>query len=302
MLGRLFNLTSGTGNNDSQYESSMPSHPTPESIQEDIHTRSLLFPDINALCAGQDQVFPLSTISHTPSAISANAYDYDGDIDLDLRDVRILIMQDSLGSVNPSLLFDSHPVPAVNSAGDRNPNQTVPPQNITDPRRVPRSPRKGSIGQPASPLVIQPGSPQPRQGAFDRRSSIQGRNYSYVETETQRAAREYREELASFSSCIFANTEVMSYKGTSTKVHIVPCESRSSDISSSYVGDGRGSMGRSSARTSRLAQSYTSGSANPPVASSTAPARQAERKKILVTRLFPVNLPNDDLDTPISED
>ncbi|KAK7751575.1 hypothetical protein SLS62_006525 [Diatrype stigma] len=280
----------------------MPSHPTPESIQEDIHTRSLLFPDINALCAGHDQVFPLSTISATPSAISANAYDYDGDIDLDLRDVRILIMQDSLGSVNPSLLFDSHPVPPVSSAGDRNPTQTAPPQNITDPRRVPRSPRKGSIGQPASPLVIQPGSPQPRQGAFDRRSSIQGRTYTYVETETQRAAREYREELASFSSCIFANTEVMSYKGTSTKVHIVPCESRSSDISSSYVGDGRGSMGRSSARTSRLAQSYTSGSANPPVASSTAPARQAERKKVLVTRLFPVNLPNDDLDTPISED
>lgn len=303
MLGRLFNLTSGTGNGDSQYESSPSSHPTPESIQEDIHTRSLLFPDINALCAGQDQVFPLSTISSIPSAISANAFDYDGDIDLDVRDVRVIIMQDSLGSVNPSLLFDSHPGPAVNSAGDRPfTNHGAPPSNITDPRRVPRSPRKGSIGQPASPLVIQPGSPQPRQGAFDRRSSIQSRNYNYIETETQRAAREYREELASFSSCIFANTEVMSYKGTSTKVHIVPCEPRSSDISSSYVGDGRGSMGRSSARTSRLAQSYTSGSAIPPVSSSTAPTRQAERKKILVTRLFPVNLPNDDLDTPISED
>lgn len=302
MLGRLFNLTSATGNGDSQYESSPSSHPTPESIQEDIHTRSLLFPDISALCAGHDQVFPLSTISSISSAISANAFDYDGDIDLDVRDVRIIIMQDSLGSVNPSLLFDSHPGPTVNSAGDRPFTSQAAPSNITDPRRVPRSPRKGSIGQPASPLVIQPGSPQPRQGAFDRRSSIQSRNYTYVETETQRAAREYREELASFSSCIFANTEVMSYKGTSTKVHIVPCEPRSSDISSSYVGDGRGSMGRSSARTSRLAQSYTSGSAIPQVSSSTAPTRQAERKKILVTRLFPVNLPNDDLDTPISED
>ncbi len=302
MLGRLFNLTSGTAGGDSQYESP-PFHPTPESIQEDIHTRSLLFPDINALCAGQDQVFPLSTVSVTPSAISANAFDYDGDVDLDVRDVRIIIMQDSLGSVNPSLLFDSHPGPAANSTGDRpSTTQNTQQPNATDPRRVPRSPRRGSVGQPTSPLVIQPGSPQPRQGAFDRRSSLHNRNFIYVESEAQRAGREYREELASFSSCIFANSEVMSYKGTSTKVHIVPCESRPSEISSSYVGDGRGSMGRSSARTSRLAQSYTSGSVNPTVPSSIIPVRQAERKKILVTRLFPVNLPNDDLDTPISED
>ena len=303
MLGRLFNLTSGATGGDSQQDESFSYQPTPESIQEDVHTRSLLFPDINALCAGQDQVFPLPDVSSISSATSANAFDYDGEIDLDARDVRIIIMQDSLGAVNPSLLFDSHPSPATSSPGDRSSAvQTSPQPNVSDPRRVPRSQRKGSLGQPSTPLVIQPGSPQPRQGAFDRRSSIQTRAYSYVETETQRASREYREELASFSSCIFANSEVMSYKGTSTKVHIVPSEARSSDISSSYVGDGRGSMGRSSARTSRLAQSFTSGSGNPTVSSSAAPARQIERKKILVTRLFPVNLPNDDLDTPISED
>ncbi|RYP34206.1 hypothetical protein DL766_003107 [Monosporascus sp. MC13-8B] len=303
MLGRLFNLTSGNAGDDSQ-QGPLSSYRSPESVQEDIHTRSLLFPDINALYAGQDQVFPLSTLSSLHAAVSANAFDYDGDIDLDVRDVRIIIMQDSLGSVNPSLLFDSHPAPTTSSAGDRpSASQTALQTNTQDPRRVTRQPRKGSLGQQPSPLVVQPGSPQPRQGAFDRRSSIHTRNYTYVETETQRAAREYREELASFSSCIFANSEVMSYKGTSTKVHIVPCESRSSDLSSSYMGDGRGSMGRSSGtRTSRLAQSYTSGSANPVVSSPTAPTRQGERKKILVTRLFPVNLPQDDLDTPISED
>ena len=303
MLGRLFNLTSSATGGDSHQDESCSYQPTPESIQEDVHTRSLLFPDIGALCAGHDQVFPLPDVSSISSAISANAFDYDGEIDLDARDVRVIIMQDSLGAVNPSLLFDSHPNPATSSPGDRSSTaQTSPQSNVSDPRRVPRSQRKGSLGQPSSPLVIQPGSPQPRQGAFDRRSSIQARTYSYAETETQRATREYREELASFSSCIFANSEVMSYKGTSTKVHIVPSEARSSDISSSYVGDGRGSMGRSSARTSRLAQSFTSGSGNPTVSSSTAPTRHVERKKILVTRLFPVNLPNDDLDTPISED
>lgn len=60
-----------------------------------------------------------------------------------------------------------------------------------------------------------------------------------------------------FPSCIFANTEVMSYKGTSTKVHIVPCDVRSSEISSSYVGDGRGSMGRSE-QMSRITEGFPS--------------------------------------------
>lgn len=51
-------------------------------------------------------------------------------------------------------------------------------------------------------------------------------------------------------------------------------------------------------RSSRLAQSFTSDSANTPFQSSSTPPRQQDRNKILVTRLFPVNLPSDDLDTP----
>ncbi|KAI1081670.1 folliculin-interacting protein N-terminus-domain-containing protein [Whalleya microplaca] len=301
MLGKLFNLTSGTAGGAATHQGLSSTKPSPESIQEEIHTRSLLFPDTQALYHRQDQVFPLPSASAAHPGAPTNPFDYDGDIDIDVRDVRVIIMQDTLGSVNPSLLFDSHPAPSVGPSGDRPPppSATSSTQSLMqDLRRAPTSPRKGSLGQPSRPLVIQPGSPQPRQGAFDRRGSIQSRNYSTAETESQRSAREYREELASFSSCIFANTEVMSYKGTSTKVHVIPSESRAPVISSSYVGDGRGSMGRSSMRSSRLAQSYTSESANPEFTASVAPARQADRNKILVTRLFPVNLPNDDLDSP----
>ncbi|KAH9985723.1 folliculin-interacting protein N-terminus-domain-containing protein [Xylariaceae sp. FL0662B] len=302
MLGKLFNLTSGTAGGAPSHQGSSSAKPSPESVQEEIHTRSLLFPDTQALYHHQDQVFPLPSASAAHSGAPTNPFDYDGDIDIDVRDVRVIIMQDTLGSVNPSLLFDSHPAPSVGLAADRPPppSATSSTQSLMqDLRRIPISPRKGSLGQPSRPLVIhQPGSPQPRQGAFDRRGSIQSRNYSAAETESQRSAREYREELASFSSCIFANTEVMSYKGTSTKVHVIPSESRVPAVSSSYVGDGRGSMGRSSMRSSRLAQSYTSESANPEFTTSAAPTRQADRNKILVTRLFPVNLPNDDLDSP----
>ncbi|KAI1775470.1 folliculin-interacting protein N-terminus-domain-containing protein [Hypoxylon cercidicola] len=300
MLGKLFNLTSGTPGGPNSQEDTFPTKPSPESVQEEIHTRSLLFPDTQALYYRQDQVFPLPTATGAQPGASANPFDYDGDIDIDVRDVRVIIMQDTLGSVSPSLLFDSHSAPSAGSSSDRPPppSATSSSQSLMqDLRRGPTSPRKSSLGQSSRPLVIQPGSPQPRQGAFDRRGSIQSRAYNSAETESQKAAREYREELASFSSCIFANSEVMSYKGTSTKVHIIPSEPRPSAVSSSYVGDGRGSMGRSSMRSSRLAQSFTSDSANTPFQASSTP-RQQDRNKILVTRLFPVNLPIDDLDTP----
>ncbi|KAI2607449.1 folliculin-interacting protein N-terminus-domain-containing protein [Hypoxylon fragiforme] len=307
MLGKLFNLTSGSTGGPTSQDGIFPTKPSPESVQEEIHTRSLLFPDTQALYYRQDQVFPLPSAPGVQSGPSANPFDYDGDIDIDVRDVRVIIMQDTLGSISPSLLFDSHCVPSSSSSSDRPPPPPPPSAAsssqslIQDPRRAPTSQRKGSLGQTSRPLVIQPSSPQHRQGAFDRRGSIQSRTYNAAETESQKAAREYREELASFSSCIFANSEVMSYKGTSTKVHVIPSESRPPVVSSSYVGDGRGSMGRSSMRSSRLAQSFTSDSANTQFQSFSTPPRPLERNKILVTRLFPVNLPTDDLSSPTDD-
>ncbi|KAI0158559.1 folliculin-interacting protein N-terminus-domain-containing protein [Pestalotiopsis sp. NC0098] len=294
MLGKLFNLTSGTAAAPSSQTTYSAANESPESVQEEIHTRSLLFPDTQTLYGRQDQVFPLSTTAFT--ANSSSNFDYDGEVDLDVRDVRVLVMQDSLGSVNPSLLYDSHPPPQAPATEPRHsPGATQPQTFVKDLRRNPTSPRKTSLSY-SRPMVIQPDSPQPRQGAFDRRPSFQARTYTSAESEAQRAAREYREELASFTSCIFANTEVMSYKGTSTKVHIVPSDARP-DISSSFAGDGKGSMGRSSMRSSRLSQSFTAESASAPFAPN-ASGRTADRKKILVTRLFPVNLPADDPDTP----
>ncbi|KAI0971416.1 hypothetical protein F4678DRAFT_83922 [Xylaria arbuscula] len=302
MLGKLFNLTSGAAAGTSAQQTSPSVRLPPESVQEEIHTRSLLFPDTQALFHREDQVFPLPALTTLHPGSHSGAYDYDDGIDFHMRDVRVIIMQDTLGNVNPSLLFDSHPGPTPERPAQV--SATSSSQSISqDSRRTPNMPRRGSQSQVTRPLVIQPGSPQPRQGAFDRRGSIQSRTYSFAETESQRASREYREELASFSSCIFANTEVMAYKGTSTKVHVIPSDTRSTVIPSSYAADGRGSLGRSSMRSSRLAQSFTSESAHPQV--STHPhGRLADRKKILVTRLFPVNLPSDDIETPqgIGED
>ncbi|KAK4109869.1 hypothetical protein N656DRAFT_714867 [Canariomyces notabilis] len=297
MLGKLFNLGAGSGAGDSPSAQTQSHKPVSlDSVQEDIHTRNLLFPDPQDLYEHRlNQLYPLSSGSSTPVNSPTNAFDYNGDVELDVRDVRIIIMQDALSSVAASLLYDSQPPPSVPTASVDRPSATAGSYSVQEPRRTPASPRKPSIHYSQRPIVIQPGSPKTRQGAFDRRPSVHSRNQGHVESESQRAWREYREELATFSSCIFGNSELMAYKGTSTKVHVVPSEVRTVESTSS-PGDGRGSLGRSSMRASRLSQSFSIENP-PPFATSAAPSaasRVSDRKKVLITRLFPVNLPLDE--------
>ncbi|KAM4057019.1 hypothetical protein HRG_003870 [Hirsutella rhossiliensis] len=281
MLGRLLHLGSGgSATPQAQAGSSGASRPilSLESVQEDIHTRNLLFPDAHALHLHRnDQVFPLSTAPATPSASAANAFDYSEDIELDVRDVRVIVLQDALGPANASLLFDSHPFPEASA--ERSPARK-------DARKPPMSPRGDMASQ-----------------SHASRPFASHRSQSYAETDAQRAAREYREELATFSSCIFGNSELMAYKGTSTKVHVVPSDSRPADHSSSVFGDGRSSIGRSSGRSSKLSQSLSSQAVSPiigpPVPPTGTAARQMDKKKVLITRLFPVNLPVDDADNNV---
>ncbi|CAK7228129.1 hypothetical protein SBRCBS47491_006799 [Sporothrix bragantina] len=317
MLGKLFNLTAGvgTGSGPSTHASQPSATPEPvsslESVQEDLHTRSLLYPEVQALFQNrQDQVFPLPNSPHLPAASLTSAFDFDGDLDLDMRDVRVLIMQDGISSVPSCLLYDSQPAPAP-------PTPTVPDRPSTmggmahfnhgvqdASRRVPTSPRKPSLSSHTTrPVVIQPDSPQLRQSStFDRRPSLHSRSHSRLESDAHRAYREYADEISVFSSCVFGNSELLAYRGTSTKVHVLPSEQRAPDSSSFVLHDGRGSLGRSSMRSSKLSQSFSSESAamfshHQPTSSTSSLAtgsRSADRKRVLITRLFPVTLPNDD--------
>jgi len=294
MLGKLFNLGAGSAVGTAQPAQTASHKPISslESVQEDIHTRNLLFPDPQDLYEHRlNQVFPLSSAPSLVASSSTNAFDYNGELELDVRDVRIIVMQDALSSVAASPLYDSQTPPPPAPVVER-PSTTAGGSShysVQDARRVPPSPRKPSLGQSQRPIVIQPDSPKIRQGAFDRRPSVHARNQVYMETDSQRTWREYREELNSFSSCIFGNSELMAYKGTSTKVHVVPSEVRA--IDASVLGDGRGSIGRSSLRSSRLSQSFSSENIPP---TPNVMSRAADRKKVLVTRLFPVPLPIDD--------
>lgn len=317
MLGKLFSLTgagASSGSGASPHASQPPSASEPlsslDSVQEDLHTRSLLYPDAQSLFQNHhDQVFPLADSAEFPVATSlASAFDLDGDLDLDMRDIRVLIMQDGISSLPPSLLYDSHPTPPppAPSVPDR-PSTMAGMSHLSYgfqdiSRRVPTSPRKPSLGHAARPVVIQPDSPQLRQSAtFDRRPSLHTRSHSRLETEAQRVYREYLDEVSVLSSCIFGNSELLAYRGMSTKVHILPTDPRAADLSSSILHDGRGSLGRSSMRSSKLSQSFSSESAamfpQAPTSSSSSLAggsRSAFHKRVLITRLFPVTLPNDD--------
>lgn len=299
MLGKLFNLGNTPGNSNQAQPSASKQVSSLESVQEDIHTRSLLFPDAQTLYQHQnDQVFPMSSASALPLQTSvANPYDLDGDLEIEGRDVRVIIMQDTSSSSPASLLYDSQrpQLPQESSPTERPQTMAGMSQALPqDSRRFPSAQRKTSTGQSSKPVVIQPGSPQPRQSAFDRRASMHSRTQSKAETESQKLLREYKQEIDTFAGCIFGNNEFLAYKGTSTKVHVVPSDMRN-DVPSSGLGDGRGSIGRSATRTSKLSQSFSSEAVPPfkPSVSSPLP-RSSDRKRVLITRLFPVSIPADD--------
>jgi hypothetical protein len=297
MLGRLFNLASGQSldatalrPDDAAYAVS-----TLDSVQEDAHTRGLLFPDAQILQDHRhDQVFPFTSGANLSSVQIENIFDYDGDLELEAHDVRVVIMQDALASATASVLYDSQGVPAAPTNAStmlERASNTI--GSNFDERRAPVPPRKSSLGHSNRPLVIQPDNPNLRPSGHDRRVSLEVRSQSN-ETESQRSWREYRDELTTLAGCIFGNSELMAYKGTSTKVHIIPGDTRAGDYSASYMGDGRGSTGRSGLRPSRLGQSYSSDSTAALRASAQSLSARRDRRKILITRLFPVTIPTDE--------
>ncbi|ELR09569.1 hypothetical protein GMDG_04063 [Pseudogymnoascus destructans 20631-21] len=287
MLGKLFSnaassLTPSRG-------SPSPSRPTSslDSVQEDIHTRNLIFPDAEALYAHQhDQVFPMTSSTVSMLTAAPAAFDTNPEIELETRDVRVVVMQEATSTFNTAaLMYDSHPhldapaCPVLNNSfatSGRGGRGAGGGANTT------ATARRTSIG--AKPVVIT--QEAPRFGAFDRRPSAHSRQGSYVETEGQRTSREYREEIATIANCMFGASDVMAHKGTGSKVHILPTDPRGA---TQYPFEGHGSLGRSSMRSgSRLAQSFTSESVG------RGEGNGGGRKRVLVTRIFPVPLLSDE--------
>lgn len=229
-------------------------------------------------------------------------YDINSDIGLELGDVRVLVMQEATSSFSAStLMCDSH---ALADSMPPSPTLGGPPGRY---HRGSISGRRTSLtGQATTkPVVIQDGHGNTNagnlpRGAFDRRPSTHGRSNSIHETEQQRCMREYREDINTIANCMFGASDVMAYKGTGVKLHILQPEYRPHTTNYGEGRDGwegRQSIGRGSLRRSGLAQSFTSESVNS--SSTSAAGRQtSERKRVLLTRIFPVQLPADEGESP----
>ncbi|KAK7510829.1 folliculin-interacting protein N-terminus-domain-containing protein [Phyllosticta citriasiana] len=271
-----------------------------ESVTEDSHTYNLLFPDATQLANSDAQAFPLN-----PSSSNASTYDAShAGIDLDQnRDIRIIIAQDEAGAMARTVLFDSKPnspsVDSPNSASDRRGSRQGPSSYTQSAFTI-------AHGRRAS-LALDRNSPQPATSAFQRarsrNASISGMPHTEEGGAAQRRSKEAEELVNTCMECMFGSAP-WSYRGTSSKLHILPMESRTSDrsVTSPILGEGYSSFGRAEGRKrSGLATSFTpSNFPEPQTANNGLPEatqKEARRRTILITRLFSVS-PPEDVETP----
>ena len=286
-----------------------PRNPPLDSVTEEAHTLSLLFPD-NAYPPEHDILSPTIPSPDTTSSLRTALGNDSSKADIDLeypRDVRILIAQGESGSLQELLLFDSraagsnakespkskHPRPVrtdsaqQSSASLSGRQQGRPPIISTIPEDVGR----GVIG--GSNLI---GGVSAQRARF-RRTSVSS-THSLPDESSQARQRDVDDVVKTALSCMFENA-TSSYKGTGNKIHIVPLESKPYDsvICSSSLGNDFGSLSLNRAhvrRPSTLSRSHIPGET--PISPSRPRSTQEDfvfdqprRRTVLVTRTFSVS-------------
>lgn len=275
-----------------------------DSTTEECHTRHLLYPDVNTLYHPEGQPYPLHGAQLTPGSA------HDGplpEIDLEFpRDCRIIIAQDESMGQPKAILFDSKPGP---------PRADSPTHNaISRPRIFSGSgsttsagPTFGGMHARRSSLVTEPTPRSPTVGGFSRirqrGTSISSMPHIDEHAQAQAQAQAQAKTTESIDvvkmclDCMFGST-TMSYRGNTNKLHIVPLEPRASE-NVPNLQDTPGSLGRGDGfrRRSNLATSYTP--ADPPAdlardTTNEPASKEPRRRTIFITRLFSVNLPDDE--------
>jgi hypothetical protein len=257
MLGRLLH-TAASSLNPVSYTSRHQS--ALESVTEEEHTRSLLFPDSSLLQHTQGHTYPFSS---PPTSTSTSGFDDHGGLELDVgKDFRIIIAQDANGGQDSCVLFDSQSSKSTldghglgldsrafevpRGAHSRNPSGSKvfksPVPVLTSPGVINGSPNPvlsgSSIGSTRSGQ--RPFSPAPT-GAFCRsklRSSTLSSIPSEGESNQSRLDRDAKEETTALLNCMFGST-IITYKGPSTKMHILSLDTGSaaqSTVNSPIIG------------------------------------------------------------------
>ncbi|KAI9757574.1 MAG: hypothetical protein M4579_003386 [Chaenotheca gracillima] len=306
MLGAIFShAASALKPSTNGTQPSAKSNVSLESVQEEIHTRSLLFPDPAQVSSSSSQTYPLPDEPFSPTPGSAKGFDELGKIDLQYpRDCRIIIAQDAIGSSPKMVLFDSKSTPAppqrrgVDPENDK--SQARPSQSSTSfEGRSARRPQSSSQSLAAERRMnpTPTSDAKPSGGAFDR-AQRRGMMVS-VDTDTRQrpTSNDSAADTKLLLDCMFGAAP-LKYKGDSTKLHVFP-DQRSDQrhtAPSPAPHDGQGSFGRAEGRRrSQLAQSYTPGDLPSVTAADLSNAgttgKGDGRKTVVITRTFSVPAP-----------
>lgn len=312
MLGRLLSTAASTFT-PATFSSRNPT--VLESVTEEEHTSSLLFPDASLLRRSNTaHAYPLQTGFNSPITSVAGAYDDRGGMELDpLKDFRVIIAQNAIGDRDePCLLLDTR----ASTGGDSSPKGLgLEPQLFNDlpasrharTSSLSKTSRRGSLhtpqtylaeNSPASPGLSHRNKSSPMSvGAFTR---ARGRSSTFLtgglhEHLCNRSPTDSSE--SGLLNCIFGSSAFNS-RGSSTKLHILSTDSDApSTPSISPAPRENEALVTPRPITTRapMARTYSSGTTRS-TTTSYFDHRIVENKPptkvtILLTRMFSVNLP-----------
>ena len=225
-LNRLFNRSpsSATLNRD---------HASIESVSEEVYTRNLLYPTLEALQTTQ----PHAPFSRTDSSLDPpplNTFNDWCELGIDEKDIRVLIAQDGNAiSQQPRVLYNSTP-PLSSPRFSVPQNKTKNAQSRLAPVDQPRSnpTHKDQLTSDLTPSHWPALADQPparvldrdeQLGAFDTsrfRKDAHQQGTNDVETSQMKATREEREQLDTLLGCMFGSSGLPLV--SSTKIHVNP--------------------------------------------------------------------------------
>ncbi|KAI5849247.1 hypothetical protein BZA05DRAFT_419927 [Tricharina praecox] len=273
MLGRLFSTATSTANTSPSGTRPSTSHALES---DELYTRNLLYPDSSSTSSVASSFHSSFSLAQSQSSVSS--YGAADNVDLEAsRDVRVIIAQDAVASEHIKLVvYDSKP------------SSALPPQSQPPPQQPPHL--QGSTGPPleegpTSPTLGAPGggnAPGPLGWSRRRNQySAGGQHASALGGGGGCVPGGPDDELRVVTDCMFG-VAPLSYKGPSTKVHILPAiEERRASVTSTLFPSRSGSV-----RDDRHKATY-----QPQQPQQQQGKEKEKRKAVLITRLFSVAVP-----------
>ncbi|KAK2800488.1 hypothetical protein FQN51_006057 [Onygenales sp. PD_10] len=302
MLGRLLN-TAASSLNPAAYTSRNSTQL--ESVTEEEHTSGLLFPDSSHLRRSNTHAYPLQTSVLSPNASAASSFDDRGGLELDAtKDFRVIVAQNALGDRDePCILLDTQNTgPAESPLGlgldtqlqgrsqhahSRSSSLSKPTKRVTA-----HKPHSSDINQIYGTSSLRDLDPQMSSALF--RARYRSSTFSPASDDN----KHYQNRLTADANesgllnCIFGSS-AFSYRGSSTKMHILPMEGDSPPDTDSFNPYGvRRRAHLSRAHTSGPNSSASSFSQESLNVANDMRSATSGKVTVLVTRMFSVNLPD----------